>query len=77
MFKARSKLKEETQEYALIRRLEEYIEYAESTKRFADIGFYKELIEHIEKTTDALKRIAYEPQACEEHYIKIAKYGLR
>ena len=49
MFEARKKLKKgETKEYELCRRLEEYIEYAESTKRFADVGFYLELIEYIE-----------------------------
>jgi hypothetical protein len=50
MFEARKKLKKgETREYALCRRLEEYIEYAEQTKRFADVGFYLELIDYIDE----------------------------
>lgn len=32
----------------LIRRLNEYIEYATKTKRFADVSFYEELIRYIE-----------------------------
>ena len=49
MFKAKPKLKEETRQYELCRRLEEYVEYAEQTKRFADVGFYLELLEYIEE----------------------------
>lgn len=52
MFEARHKLKQETEEYALCRRLEEYIEYALAVKRFADVGFYLEIIEYIEEKTD-------------------------
>ena len=33
---------------SLIERLDEYIEYAEKTKRFADVGFYKEVKTHID-----------------------------
>ena len=43
----RQKIKNESIEYNLLRRLEEYIEYAEKTKRFVDVGFYEELIEYI------------------------------
>ena len=42
--------KNETEKEKLIRRLEEYIEYAKKTKRFADVGFYMELIEYIENS---------------------------
>lgn len=31
----------------IIQRLDEYIAYAEATKRFSDVGFYKELKTHI------------------------------
>ena len=49
--KPREKLKggSETEQYELCRRLEEYIEYAEAVKRFADVGFYKQLIRYIER----------------------------
>lgn len=42
--------REETTEYNLCRRLEEYIEFAYATGRFADVGFYEELINYIERT---------------------------
>lgn len=45
-------MKSETKEENLIRRLEEYIEYAEKTKRFADVGFYEELIKYIKENKD-------------------------
>ena len=47
--KPREKLKGETEQYELCRRLEEYIEYAEAVKRYADVGFYKQLIGYIER----------------------------
>jgi len=31
----------------LIKRLDEYIEYAEAIKRFSDVGFYKEIKEKL------------------------------
>jgi hypothetical protein len=30
-------------------RLEEYIEFAENTKRFSDAGFYREVLHYIEE----------------------------
>lgn len=42
-------MKKETEEDNLIRRLSEYIEYATATRRFADVGFYEELINFILK----------------------------
>lgn len=40
----------ETEKERLIRRLEEYIEYATKTKRFMDVGFYAELLEYIKNS---------------------------
>ena len=47
--KPRPKLPDETQQYSLLRRLEEYMEYAEAAKRYADVGFYQTLHEYIEE----------------------------
>ena len=44
----KNKLPPETIQTNLARRLEEYIEYAYNAKRFADVGFYEELINYIE-----------------------------
>ena len=38
----------------LIQRLDEYIEYAEKTKRFADVGFYKEIKEELNTNYEGL-----------------------
>lgn len=38
----------------LIQRLDEYIEYAEKTKRFADVWFYKELAAELQLNYEAL-----------------------
>lgn len=38
----------ETEQYALCRRLEEYIEFAHATQHFSDVGFYEELLNYIE-----------------------------
>lgn len=48
MDKPRPKLEIESEQYTLCRRLEEYIEYATATKRFADVGFYETLIKYID-----------------------------
>ena len=42
-----AKKKEETEKETFIRRLKEYSEYAEHTKRFADLDFYQKLITFI------------------------------
>lgn len=46
----RKKKPGETPTETICRRLEEYIEYASNTKRFADVGFYQELIEALTAT---------------------------
>lgn len=37
----------ETEQECLLRRLEEYIEYAHAVGRFADVGFYEKLHKYI------------------------------
>ena len=44
----RPKLENETEQYELCRRLEEYIEYATVTKRYADVEFYEKLLKYID-----------------------------
>ena len=44
----RKKVENEDKKQNLLRRLEEYAEYAYATKRFSNAGFYKELLEYIE-----------------------------
>ena len=44
----------------LIKRLDEYIEYATNVKRFADVAFYEELkarVVELEKVVDAVKSL--------------------
>lgn len=45
----------------IIKRLDEYIEYATNVKRFSDVGFYKELKEKLNDQESQL-----------EHYRKVA-----
>ena len=40
--------REETREYTLCRRLEEYIEYAHARSIYSDVAFYEELLKFIE-----------------------------
>ena len=42
----------ESTEYNLCRRLEEYYEFAYNTKNFSNAAFYLELLKHIEKDKD-------------------------
>jgi len=44
----RKKSDNETRQQCLVRRLEEYIEYAHAVRRFADVDFYEELLRHID-----------------------------
>ena len=58
----------------LIERLDEYIEYAEKTKRFADVGFYKEIQEELKTSYEGLAlvdKLCYSTSDEEEK--KIAK----
>lgn len=47
--KPRKKLPDETEAYALCRRLEEYMEFAYATTRFSDYVFYEQLRNFIEE----------------------------
>lgn len=49
----RKKLPDETVRQELCRRLEEYIEFAHATSRFADVGFYEKLLRYFDRHADS------------------------
>ena len=47
-----------------IKRLDQYIEYAEATKRFADVGFYEELKQFISIQSELDEALRKQREAC-------------